>query len=336
MKMNATVRYIIYRFFLYFVVIIVGITIVFIIPRIGPVDPVEAALSRVLMMGEYTDPRIVESMLDSLRVAYGLKGTLWDQYLSFLQRAFTGDFGYSIFNRSLTVNEIITRCLPWTIGLLLTATVISWLLGNFIGLIAGYYKRKSTKIFETIALIVQPIPYYILALMLIYLLSYLIKLFPSSGGYSPARVPQINLPFIIDVLRHSFLPALSLILGGYGWTFLSMQAIIKTVKKEDYVLFAKIRGLPQNKIAMRYVMKNSMLPQYTQLALRLGSTFSGSLITEIIFGYPGLGYQLYLAITTFDLTVMMGIVTTSIIALASSVLVLDIVYPLIDPRIRFR
>jgi len=334
--MNATVRHIISRIFLYFVVIIVGITVIFVVPRIGPADPVEAALSRVLMMGEYTDPKIVDSMLASLRVAYGLEGSLWDQYISFLQRAFTGNFGYSIFSRSLTVNEIIARCLPWTIGLLFTATLLSWLLGNFIGLIAGYYARKSTRIFETIALIVQPVPYYILALMLIYLLSYLVKFFPSSGGYAPGRVPQLSLPFIIDVLRHSFLPALSLILGGYGWTFLSMQAIVKTVKKEDYVVFAKIRGLPQNKIMTRYVMKNSMLPQFTQLALRLGSIFNGALITEIVFGYPGLGYQLYLAITTFDLTVMMGIVTISIIALASSVLILDIVYPLIDPRIRFR
>lgn len=317
-------------------IVLAGMTITFIVPRIGPADPVTAALSRIMIIDEYTDPKIIDSVLAALKVAYGLEGSLWDQYIGFLQRAMVGNFGYSIFSLTRTVNEIIIASLPWTVGLLCTATILSWLLGNLIGVIAGYYRRKSTQLFEYIAIFVQPIPYYILALMLIFLFAFLIRIFPSGGAYSPGRVPKLDLPSILDILNHSFLPALSLVLGGYGWTFLSMQALTLTVKKEDYVLFAKMKGLSQNKVMTRYVMKNAMLPQFTQLALRLGSVFNGALIMETIFAYPGLGYRLYMAITTFDLTLMMGIVTVSIFAIATAVLILDIVYPFIDPRIRFR
>ncbi|UCD92352.1 MAG: ABC transporter permease [Methanobacteriota archaeon] len=311
-------------------------TITFVIPRIGPADPVTAALNRVLIIDEYTDPEIIESMLSALKMAYGLEGTLWDQYVSFLQRAMLGDFGHSIFAPTMSVSEMIAIALPWTVGLLFTTTVLSWLLGNLIGVIAGYYRRRSTDLLQYLALIVQPIPYYIMALMVIFLFAYLVQIFPSSGAYSPGRIPTLDLPSILDILNHSFLPALSLVVGGYGWTFLRMQALVLTVKKDDYVLFAKMKGLSQNKVMTRYVMKNTMLPQFTQLAMRLGAIFNGALIMETIFAYPGLGYKLYVAITTFDLTLMMGIVTMSIFAIATAVLFLDILYPFVYPRIRFK
>jgi len=334
--MNQTLKYIISRLFLYVLIIWSGLTITFLVPRIGPADPVEVAISRIIAVQEYSDPEMIESTMAALRASYGFEGTLWDQYISFLGKAIVGDFGYSIFSPNTTVREIIGRSLPWTIGLLFTTTILAWLLGNVLGVIAGFYKRKSTQLLEGMALVIRPIPYFIIALTLIFLFSFLFPILPSSGAYSPGRIPRLDLPSILDILRHSILPASSLVLGSYGWTFLSMQALTHSIKKDEYVQFAKMKGLSPNKVMTRYVMKNAMLPQFTQLAMRLGSVFNGALIMETIFGYPGLGYKLYMAISTMDLTVMMGIVTISIIAISTAVLILDLTYPFIDPRIRFR
>jgi peptide/nickel transport system permease protein len=148
--------------------------------------------------------------------------------------------------------------------------------------------------------------------------------------------PSFSFSFLVDLVKHAFLPSLSLIIVGTGWWFLSMKALSSTTKSEDYVQYAEAAGIPQSKILFGYVMKNSMLPQFTNLALSLGGVFNGALVTEYFFAYPGIGQTLYMAVTNGDFNLMMGISVFSIFAIASAALVIDLLYPLIDPRVRYR
>jgi peptide/nickel transport system permease protein len=226
--------------------------------------------------------------------------------------------------------------LPWTAGLLLTTTVLGWTIGNIVGGLAGYFGRKRwSRALDAVAMVIRPLPYYIFAFALLLLLAYVVRWFPVSGGTTIGSRPGFSWPFIKDVLKHSFLPALSLtILGGAIW-FQTMKLIVQNVNSEDFVQYAKLGGIKEGKIVSRYVIRNAMLPQITGLALSLGQIFSGALITEIVFSYPGLGTLLYNAIVTGDYNLIMGITLLSIVAITAAILVLDLLYPLFDPRVRY-
>lgn len=189
---------------------------------------------------------------------------------------------------------------------------------------------------EIWAMTVYPIPYYIMAVLLLILFGYLFPFFPLVGGYGIGLTPSLSLDFIVNLAKHAFLPALALVIVGIGWWFLSMRSLTATTASEDYVVYAELMGIPRRKVLAQYVMRNSMLPQVTNLALQIGGLFSGSLVTESVFSYPGLGYVLYTAINNGDFSLMMGIVTLSIIGISLAALLVDLIYPLLDPRVRYR
>jgi len=276
-------------------------------------------------------------LIESMKELYGLKGGLLDQYVIFLKRLAVGDFGPSLTYFPTPAVSILQQSLPWTISLLSTSTLVSWILGNFIGGVAGYFsERRWAKTLGVFATIVYPIPYYIMALILIIFLAYIIPLFPSYGAYTILTIPSMTLEFISNYLYHAFLPALSLVVVGYGWWFLSMRALVINTKLEDYVKFSEATGIFRRKILYHYVIRNSLLPQVTGLSVSIGGIFSGAMITEMVFSYPGVGYILLESILNGDFNLMMVSVTYSIIAVATATLLIDILYPLIDPRIRYR
>jgi peptide/nickel transport system permease protein len=327
--------YLIPRLVQYFLVIFLGITAVFFIPRLLPNDPVVRTIAELQSRGSYLDPASIDNMVVALTEMYGLKGSVLQQYGAFWQRLFRGDFGVSFFQFPTPVVELIRTALPWTAGLLLSTTFFSWTIGSIIGGLAGYFSRKRwSRALDTVAMIVRPLPYYMFAFALLLLLAYVVRWFPVAGGTDIGRKVAFNWPFIKDVLRHSFLPALSLvILGGAIW-FQTMKLIVQNVNAEDFVQYAKLGGVKERRIVSRYVIRNAMLPQITGLALALGQIFSGALITEIVFSYPGLGGLLYNAIITGDYNLIMGITALSIVAITTAILALDLLYPLVDPRVR--
>ena len=218
--------------------------------------------------------------------------------------------------------------------LLLTSTVIAWVIGNLIGLLAGYQSDKTySKLLEGFAVFLYPVPYYILALVLIILFVYVIPIFPVS--FSVQGTP-LSPEFISRAIFNSVLPALSIIVGAFGWWVLSMKALSAGIAEEDYVSFARLKGVGEPTIMGRYVMRNAVLPQITQLALNIGTIFNGALITEILFGYPGLGTLAYTAVVQSDYNLLMGTISIGIIAVATAALVVDLLYPLFDPRIEYR
>lgn len=325
------------RILTYLLVIFIGITICFLIPRFTPLDPVLTVITRLSAYGEYYDPAALEQLIESMKEMYGLKGSVWEQYITFLKRLIIGDFGPSLSYFPNPAISIFYQALPWTIGLLSISTVISWIIGNFLGGIAGYFNERGwAKTLGIFATIVYPIPYYIMALILVIFFTYILRLFPAYGAFSIGISPSLTLDFIINCLYHAFLPAFSLVIVGYGWWFLSMRALVINVKSEDYVAFAEATGISKSKLLYWYIIRNSLLPQVTGLSVSLGGIFSGALMTEAVFSYPGVGYILFESVLNGDFNLMMACVTYSIIAVATATLLIDIIYPLIDPRVRYR
>jgi peptide/nickel transport system permease protein len=328
-------RYLIPRLIQYFLVIFLGITAVFFIPRLLPTDPVARTIAELQSRGAYLDPASVDDMVVALTEMYGLEGSMLEQYGAFWQRLFRADFGVSFFQFPTPVSKLVGIALPWTLGLLLSTTFLSWTIGNIIGGLAGYFARKRwSRALDTVAMIVRPLPYYIFAFALLLLLAYVVRWFPVAGGTDIGRKVAFNWPFIKDVLRHSFLPALSLTILGGAINFQTMKLIVQNVNAEDFVQYAKLGGVKEGRIVSRYVIRNALLPQITGLGLSLGQIFSGALITEIVYSYPGLGGLLYNAIVTGDYNLIMGITVISILAITTAILVIDLLYPLFDPRIR--
>jgi len=329
-------RYLIPRLLQYFLVIWLGITIVFLIPRITPNDPVMAMVGVMRARGSTLEPGAMDGIIHDLTEMYGLQGSWIDQYWAFWGRLLHGDFGVSFFQFPTRVNKLIFTALPWTLGLLLTTTAISWILGNIIGGLAGYYARKGwSRTLDAIAMVIRPLPYYIFAFALILLFAYVVRWFPINGGASLGALPTFTWGYIKDVLWHSALPALSLSILGGAVTFQTMKLIVQNINAENFVQYAKLGGVTEDRIVGKYVIRNALLPQITGLALSLGQIFSGALITEIVYGYPGLGGLLYRAIVNGDYNLIMGITLLSIVGITTAILIVDLTYPLFDPRVRY-
>lgn len=318
-------------------VIFVGITITFIIPRLAPTDPVEAAINRATASGQYTHPEAVDAIRQALTELYGLEGGILQQYIGFWGRLIRGDLGPSYSSFPTPVIELIKTSLPWTAGLLLTSALIAWIIGNFIGGVAGYFStRRWARAVSVFAMTIRPIPYYIMAFVLLILFAYLLPIFPLSGSLAIGVHPSFSLRFLTSLLRHAFLPSLSLVIVGAGGWILGMESLVSNIVAEDYVVYAKTAGVSDRKLLSRYVMRNALLPQITGLALQLGLIFNGALITEYVFSYPGLGYLAYNAVFAADYGLILGIAIFSIVGVALAVLIVDLTYPLFDPRIQYR
>lgn len=329
-------RYLIPRLIQYFLVIWLGITVVFLIPRLTPSDPVMKMIDQMRARGSTLEPGAMDDIIEDLTTMYGLEGSWFDQYVDFWGRLAHGDFGVSFFQFPARVNDLIAVALPWTLGLLLMSTAISWTVGNIVGGLAGYYtRRRWSRVLDSVAMVVRPLPYYVFAFILLLLFAYVVRWFPITGGASLGAIPTFTWDYIKDVLWHSTLPALSLVVLGGAINFQVMKLLVQNVNAESYVQYAKLGGVTESRIVSKYIIRNAMLPQITGLALSLGQIFSGAIITEIVFGYPGLGMLLFRAITNGDYNLIMGITILSIIGITTAILIVDLTYPLFDPRVRY-
>jgi peptide/nickel transport system permease protein len=328
--------YIVPRLMQWVIVVFVGVTVSFIVPRLAPTDPVQSTLNRVSALSD-VNPEAVIKLEETLRDLYGLKGSGWEQYLNFWKRLFNGNFGPSLTMFPIPVMTVLKIALPWTIGLLAVSTLLGWGIGMLLGMFSGYFSnQKWIHGLDAIIMCLYPIPYYIMALTLVLLLTYVLPIFPILGGVGIGIKAALSWTFISSVVTHGFLPALSLILAAVGWSYMSQRALVSTVITSDFVMYAKAAALPRRKILFQYILRNSLLPQITDLALSLGVIFGGALITEYVFSYPGVGQILYTAILQGDFNMMMGITVFSVVGIATAALVVDLLYPFFDPRIRYR
>ena len=320
-----------------FVVIIwLAASLNFFLPRLSGQDPVRTKLLQQAQLGGYVQQGIDE-MVKIYEVRFGLDLPVWRQYLNYLGDIARLDFNYSIANYPRTVNEMIGEALPWTVGLLGLTTLLSFVIGTVLGALLAWPRAPRWMAWLMPPLwALHAIPFFLLGLILMYLLAFQVPLLPIFGGHSPGATPAWSMRFILDVAWHAVLPALSIILVATGGWALGMRGMMVTTMGEDYVTFAESKGLSSLTIFLRYCLRNAILPQITALALALGQILSGAVLVEVIFGYPGIGTLLFQAIRENDHFLIQGVVFTVIVALGFATLILDLFYPMLDPRISYR
>lgn len=329
-------QYIVRRIAQFILVMWGAATLNFLLPRLAPGNPIRERLLSAMSTGGIQQAGI-EQMVQAYNVQFGLDKPLWVQYVLYLWHALRFDFGYSIASYPSQVVPMILGALPWTIGLLLVATIIAFLLGTLLGALIAW--PRSPKFFQNLVvpmMALSSIPYYLLGLVLVYVFGVIIPLLPLSGGYNPGAIPSVTIPFVLDVVGHAVLPALSIVIAATGFWALGMRAMMVTTEGEDFMIFAEAKGLPDRHIFYRYGVRNAILPQVTAFAISLGHILSGSVIVEIVFGYPGIGSLLYQAITGLDYFLIYGIVYMVVLSIASATLIVDFIYPLLDPRISYQ
>jgi peptide/nickel transport system permease protein len=303
-------------------------------PVASPVSPVESALSRITARSNFS-PEAVAELRSALTDLYGVDKPLPEQYANFLRRMAQGDLGPAMLAFPTPALELVMRALPWTVFLLTASTLVTFTLGNLFGAMAGYFQNsRLLKLIGVGAIGAQPIPYYIVAFMMLYVFGFVWPILPISGAYDIGVEPGWNLEFFVSVIEHAILPVTSLIIVGFGTWFLGMRALVSNIVTEDYVTYGELAGVPRRRMLSSYVMRNAAIPQLTALALALGSIFSGTIITEQVYNYPGLGTLLVDAVNQGDSTTVLAVSTVAIIAVAVSILVIDLLHPLLDPRVR--
>jgi peptide/nickel transport system permease protein len=276
-------------------------------------------------------------MVKEYNQKFGLDRPLWRQYVAYLGDTARLDFNYSISNYPRTVRDLIAEALPWTIGLLGMTTLLSFGIGTMLGALLAWPGAPRWMRYVMPPLwALHAIPFFLLGLILMYLFAFRLRLLPIFGGYSPGAVPAFNAHFILDVMAHATLPALSIVLVATGGWALGMRGMMVTTMGEDYVTFAEAKGLRASTIFLRYCVRNAILPQTTALALALGQILSGAVLVEVIFGYPGIGALLFQAIRENDHFLIQGIVFTVIVTLGLTTFILDVLYPWLDPRISYQ
>lgn len=331
-----TLNYFIRRIGTFFMTIILAATLVFAITRLTPTDPIQTLLATMSSRGRMVEGG--EKLVEVYTERFGLDQPLHVQYINYMEDMLLhGNLGYSLSYFPSTVSSVILRSLPWTIILLSISTLIAFVIGNLLGALSAWPRVSKRFQFFIYALMpTSAMPYYLLALILIYVFAITLNLFPVGGAQTVGSIPGFDLPTLLDRLKHATLPALSIILSVIGFWALTMRAAMIMVLGEDYVVYARAKGLKEGRIFTRYAIRNAMLPQVTTLALDLGRVISGLVLVEIIFSYPGVGWVLYSALKFSDYFMIQGVVMFLIVSVAFATLILDLIYPLLDPRIRYQ
>lgn len=309
-------------------------TITFFIPRLSPVNPVRERFAQLARTGGFS-PVDLEVIVASYNQMFGLDKPLVEQYFNYLGSLARFDLGVSMYRYPKTVIDLIMESLPWTIGLLLVTTIFTFVIGNLLGALAAWPAAPGwLRSLATSFVLLMGVPPVLMGVLLIFFVAFEFKLLPISGAHSIGKIPSFSLEFIFDMAKHQVLPALSLILGTIGGWVLGMRGMGVTVLGEDYVLFAEHKGLSSSTIFRDYYMRNALLPQITAFALALGSVVTSAVVVEQIFGLPGVGTILGQAIGANDFLVIYGIVLFITIIIATLMVAVELLYPLLDPRIR--
>jgi peptide/nickel transport system permease protein len=322
-------KYLLQRIIFYVFTAWAALTLNFVIPRMIPGDPVKSMISR--FQGQM-DPDAIES----LYVLFGIDkdASIWDQYVDYWGQLFRGDLGLSFTSFPSPVSEVISSSVWWTVLLVGVTTALSFAIGTGLGVLAGWRRGSWIDGLLPATTFLSSVPYFWLGLVAIALLAGPGSFFPSSGGYEPGLVPALDQYFIGSAVQHSLLPALTILVSSVSGWILSMRNMMVTVAAEDYITVAHAKGLSERRVALSYAARNALLPNVSGFALSLGFIVGGTLLVEIVFSYPGLGFLLFRAVGAKDYPLMQGIFLVITISVLVANLLADIVYLMLDPRTR--
>lgn len=297
----------------------------------GPIANIRATIIQRRGASELTEERL--NRLVELYINVSPDKPMWMQYLDYLSSVFRGDFGESMrYNEP--VMKIIAEAAPWTIFIILTSLILSFVIGITLGALMAYFENSPfDNVLSSLSTLLTSIPFYLVGILLLYLFAYQYSLFPT-GGRMPTRAEiGLNAEFLLGVLYHAALPILSMVLTEFGGWALSMRGNSISVLGEDYTHVARLRGVPDWQVAIKYVGRNAILPMYTGLMIAIGFVLGGAVILERIFTYSGLGYYIITAINARDYPLMMGAFLVITVCVVVGVLFADLTYGKIDPRI---
>jgi peptide/nickel transport system permease protein len=333
---HPLIAYAIRRFISYLVTLWGALTLTFFFFRLIPGNPIGAYI-QALQQKQLYNAGASADMVKYYKTVFGLDGNLFQQYIHYIQQlVIKHDLGPSILSYPTSSEVLIMRSLPWTVGLLALSTLFSWVLGLILGALIGWKRDKwASEFASNLCIALSHIPYYFVALILVFLLAYKLNWFPSTAAYNPAWDPAWDLGFITSVIIHGTLPALSIMIIGVSSWMLSTRMLMVTILGEDYLTFAEAKGLKPRKILTRYALRNCYLPQITGLGITLGSIFNGNVLVEQLFAYPGIGNLFVMATQQLDYNTIQGIVSLAIFGVLTANLILDLFLPVLDPRIKY-
>lgn len=321
--------FILRRLGFYLIAFWASITLNFMLPRFMPGDPVSRMFSRV-------QSQMQPEQIDQLRKLFGLdERPLWQQYLSYIGDIFSGRMGVSISRFPTPVSEVIGAQVGWTLLLGGTALIIAVVLGNLLGIVAAWRRGGFLdSALPPLLVFVGSFPYFWLAMGALYLFGVTLGWLPLRHAFGVGTSPSASLEFVGDVGAHLVLPALTIVLVSVGGWMLGMRNTMIATTAEDYTTMAEAKGLRPGRIMFRYAARNALLPSVTAFGMSLGFVIGGALLTEVVFAYPGIGYQLLSAVQALDYPLMQGIFLTITAAVLLANFLVDIVYVRLDPRVR--
>lgn len=316
-----------------FLTVLIAASLIWIIPRLSPVDPADIMLGRMTAgAGSVANS---DQILATLQERFGLNDPLVVQYIKYLRNVALFDFGLSTAAFPTPVSALIARALPWTLGLMLISITITFVIGNLLGALMVWDRSpKLVRVAIPAAMVFTSIPPILSGLLLMWIFAAQLGWFPLTGAYGLTVEPGWSWQFVQSVLYHGFLPALSIVVVTFGFWALGMRGLMIGVQGEDYTKLAEAKGLRPRYILYRYMIRNAILPQITAFALKIGLLIAGQVLVERIFAYNGMGKLLYDAILDQDFPVIQGVSYVIILMTALSVFIVDLIYPFIDPRIR--
>jgi peptide/nickel transport system permease protein len=322
-------RYLLRRIGFYLVALWGALTLNFLIPRLMPGDPVLLLVGR--LQGQI-DPRAIQA----LRLQFGLdNSSMWSQYLKYWGAMAHGNLGISIAYFPTPVSQVIGLGLKWTLVLVGVAAALSFFIGTLMGVIAAWKRGGAfDSIMAPLLTFFSAIPYFWFALIVLYLLGFVLNWFPLTGAYDLTTQPGPNAAFLMSAGYHAILPAGTIVISSMAGWMLGMRNAMLTTLAEDYVLMAQAKGLRERRVMLTYAARNAILPNITGFALSLGFVVGGALLTEIVFSYPGLGYILLQAVQSDDFPLMQGIFLMIAIAVLGANFLADVCYVVLDPRVR--
>ncbi len=325
-------RYLLRRIGFFVLTLWAALTLNFFIPKIMPGSPAQALRDR-------THNRLSPQAINNILTSFGYKPNqnLFEQYIDYLKSQLTGDWGVSIGqNLGEPVSKIISEALPWTLGLVGLATVLAFIIGSFVGIVAGWRRGgKVDSVLPSVFVVTSALPYFWVALLLILFFSVWTNgWLPSDFNYDSDLTPGWSSDFVNSVLQHGILPAATIVVTAVGGWVLTMRNNMITTLAEDYVRMGRAKGLSNNRIMYNYAARNAMLPNLSGFAMSLGFVISGAILVEYVFNYPGLGYLLFNAVQNTDYPLMQTLFMLFTIAVLVAVLVCDFAIVLLDPRAR--
>jgi peptide/nickel transport system permease protein len=322
-------KYILRQIGLYLVAAWASLTLNFLLPRMMPGDPVSSMMAR--MRG-----RLNPAEMNAIRAAFGLSDApLFTQYIQYLSHMLRGDFGLSISAYPVKVTTVISTAFEWTILLGVVTLLLGFILGTVLGVIVAW-RRDSVldTILPALLNFTGSFPYFFLAMVALFFLGFILKWFPMAHAYSDDVSPGWTWEFIRSVIYHLILPAGTVILVSVGGWLMGMRSTMVGVLAEDYIVMAEAKGLSQWQIMFKYAMRNAILPNITQFGMSIGFILGGQILTELVFSYPGLGFQLVRSVSSQDYPLMQALFLMITLTVLGANLLVDLLYVRLDPRVR--